>query len=248
MRSSTEYEELHRLVVLPRGEPAGDNGHKEGEDRDIPETSDETEWTGSIPGDAPEAPVIDWDALEWEGSEVVGWVYVPGVDISYPVCDGDSNEKYLHMTAQGSYLYAGSIFMDEANETLADKNVILYGHNMRNGSMFHRLNNFRDQSVYDACPYIWLLTKGENRLYRIISVHYSAADTSDASYRIFNAADTQEEFNAWLQAENARTVIASPIPAEHGDRVLTLSTCHGDASSRQVVQGVLIAKSKGDNV
>ena len=83
---------------------------------------------------------IDWEYLHSINPDVVAWIRFPNMDISYPIVQGDSNNEYLHTTVEGTYAYAGSIFMDSAcSLAFTDDNTVIYGHNMRNLSMFGRL-------------------------------------------------------------------------------------------------------------
>ena len=87
---------------------------------------------------------IDFEALISDNQEVVGWIYAPNTDVNYPVLQTKDNRKYLHKGLDGKYLRSGSIFMDYRNdELLSDRNYILYGHSMRNGSMFGALLKYK---------------------------------------------------------------------------------------------------------
>ena len=192
-------------------------------------------------------PVIDWGGLKAENSDIIGWIEVPAVRIQYPVLQGESNDEYLHKTVNGEWRTAGSIFLDSENSPqMTDKHSIIYGHNMRNGSMFASLRNFNEQEVYDSCPYFWICTEEKALLYRIVSVH--VAMTEDESYTLFPSTIRNGDFSDWMDRETGKTQIESPVPERYIERLVTLSTCTPSSdNTRQLVQGILIREIKNDS-
>ncbi|MBQ8329654.1 MAG: class B sortase, partial [Lachnospiraceae bacterium] len=125
--------------------------------------------------EVPEVPVdpmticpisVDFDSLIAENPDVVGWIYSDGTQINYPVLRGESNDTYIHTMINGQYNSAGSIFMDfRNNPDLSDINTIIYGHHMKNGSMFASLHQYVHQDYYDEHKYMWYLTP--DHIYRL---------------------------------------------------------------------------------
>lgn len=201
--------------------------------------------------DAPEAPKeeeealkppmnIDFDSLRSINKDVIGWIYVEALpDINYPVVQGENNETYLHMTYEKNYNFAGTIFIDYENKRdFSDCNTLVYGHNMKNGSMFAQLKNFtQNEEVYKQSKYFWIFTPEKNYRYEIVSA-YTTGKNSD-TYTLFKGPG--EEFQKYLDDMKAK----SEIPTEAGDmdikdRIVTLSTCTGNEATRYVVQGVRV--------
>lgn len=90
-------------------------------------------------------PEIDFDGLRAINGDIVAWIQIPGIGVDYPVVQGKDNEHYLHYTFDGKANKAGSIFLDYRNKAdFTDSNVILYGHNMKDGSMFSNLKKYQD--------------------------------------------------------------------------------------------------------
>ena len=89
---------------------------------------------------------VDFDKLKSVNEDVVGWIYVDALpDISYPIVKGKDNQTYLHQTYEKNYNFAGTIFVDYENSgDFSDCNTLVYGHNMKNGSMFGHLKKFRE--------------------------------------------------------------------------------------------------------
>lgn len=89
---------------------------------------------------------IDFNALKSVNPEVIGWIYVEALDgVNYPIVQAADNDKYLHLTYEGNYNFAGTIFIDYENSSdFNDCNTLVYGHNMKNGSMFGQLKKFTE--------------------------------------------------------------------------------------------------------
>ena len=143
-----------------------------------------------------EPPVeVDWENLKAINPDIVGWLYVDAQDnINYPICHTTDNEYYLHKTFRREYLYAGSIFEECLNSgDFTDPNTIVYGHNMKSGSMFGMLKYLRGQEKYDSAPYFWILTPQGNYRYHIYAAFQTAVDSE--VYNLFTARG--KEFLEW---------------------------------------------------
>ena len=94
---------------------------------------------------------IDWKALKEKNPEVVGWILIPDTDISYPIVQGSDNSYYLNHTFEKKENYAGAIFMDAgADASFQDRNTIIYGHNVKHGTMFAELEKFKEQAFLNS--------------------------------------------------------------------------------------------------
>ncbi|MCD7956903.1 MAG: class B sortase [Lachnospiraceae bacterium] len=191
----------------------------------------------SLPEDAPERLIVDWDSLTASYKDCIAWIQIPAVEISYPVMQSDDNDYYLHRAPDGSYLYAGSIFMDYQNDAdLLDYNTVIYGHNMRDGSMFAKLKQFKDSETLVFCPYFWILTPDGDYLYRIFSVH--TVDAVGSAYTI--QFENYGSFAEWYYEMADDSEIETGVTAMPGEKTVTLSTCNGNSATRLTVQGVLV--------
>ncbi len=184
------------------------------------------------------APItVDFAGLQAANPDVVGWIWCEGTAINYPLLQGPDNDYYLHRSYDRSSNAAGSIFVEELNRPgLADANTIIYGHNMRNGSMFAALQNWADQSFYEAHPVLWLLTP--ERDYRVeIMAGYTTSGGSDA-YSIYT--EPGPELDAYLETALARSDFRAAAEPEPGARWVLLSTCtYVFETSRYVLHGML---------
>ena len=197
---------------------------------------DSTEVAG--PDAQPKPPIdVDFEKLKSINDDVIGWIYVDALpDISYPIVQGKDNQTYLHQTYEKNYNFAGTIFIDYENKAdFSDCNTLVYGHNMKNGTMFGQLKNFsKDDSAYNKSKYFWIFTPEKIYRYEIISA-YTTAVNSD-TYTLFKGPG--QEFVYYMNKIVSYSDVKT-TPGELGvdDKIVTLSTCTGNESTRYVVQG-----------
>ena len=189
---------------------------------------------------------VDFDKLKSVNEDVVGWIYVDALpDISYPIVKGKDNQTYLHQTYEKNYNFAGTIFVDYENSgDFSDCNTLVYGHNMKNGSMFGHLKKFReDDKLYKQDKYFWILTPERNYRYEIISA-YTTGVNSD-TYTLFKGPG--EEFEKYLETIKGYSEIQTDdTDLTIKDKIVTLSTCTGNESTRFVVQGQRVDAEDAD--
>ncbi|MDO5540186.1 MAG: class B sortase [Eubacteriales bacterium] len=204
------------------------------------ETMGEGEWGDAVlPGaddnyEEMENP-IDFESLREINTDVTGWLEVEAIDtINYPIVQGEDNDFYLHRTFSKQDNFAGSIFLDCLNSrNFSNRNNILYGHNMKNGSMFGLLKKFREQETYDESPYFWIYTPNWIYKYEIFSCAEVA--TYSENYQIsFSGAAA---FQKYIQDAMRQSLIDTGVDVTLNDTVVTLSTCTGNDATRFIVQG-----------
>lgn len=115
--------------------------------------------------------IIAWDDLLERNPDVIAWIQIPNTNIDYPVLQGDTNDTYLRHDIDGNYLVAGSIFVDANHSApLEEPNTIIYGHNMRNSSMFSDLKEYINPEFVKDHPYVYIyLPDGTVSEYQIVS-------------------------------------------------------------------------------
>lgn len=195
---------------------------------------EETEAKGEeVEEEKPQAPQVDWAGLQAINQDIIAWIQIEGTDISYPVVKGADNSYYLKHTFEGKSNIAGAIFIDAANSSdFEDCNTIVYGHNMKNGSMFGTLRkHFKDA---DSVPgkYIWICTPQKNYRYEIFSSH--VVDAAGEVYTLFAEAD--DTFAGYLERMAKQSLVSFDVPVSKEDKIITLSTCTGNDATRFVVQ------------
>ena len=176
---------------------------------------------------------VDFSAVSKLGDEIEGWLYLPGTPINYPVCYTVDNGYYLHRLPNGNYSYPGSLFFDYmSNPDLSDsKNSIIYGHNMRDGSMFGSLMNYKNQDFYLSHPYLYYIT--EEKTYRLDV--FSAYTTEKYSDAYLTKLDTEKKFDSFLKLAYLKTKLETVVQKEEVEKVVTLSTCDYSFSDARFV-------------
>ena len=180
---------------------------------------------------------VDFAELQEINPEVIGWIRVGAVNISYPVTQAKDNEFYLHRTFKKADNFAGCIFENCNNSPyFTDQNTILYGHNMKNGSMFGQLKKFSEQETLDKNPYFWIFKKDFIYQYRIFSS--SVVSKRGDPYIIrFSKEDFQKFIDKSIETSD---IDCGDVTVTTDDRIVTLSTCTGDDATRRILQGVLV--------
>ena len=162
---------------------------------------------------AQEAPIeVDFDELLAINGDVVGWLYCEGTPINYPVVQGDDNSYYLKHLIDGSKNINGTLFIDHRNgANFADENTVVYGHHMKNGSMFASLVNYKSQEYFDAHPILYFLTPDGN--YRIELFSGYVCDSHAAAFS--RAIEPQQSYEEYL-AYSLRKIGLSKRRCGHG--------------------------------
>lgn len=180
---------------------------------------------------------IDWNSLLSRNSDVKAWIQIPDTNVNYPVLQGETNDTYIHSDIDKQELTAGSIFIASENQNpFIDINTVIYGHNMKNGSMFHDIKSYTEQEFADAHPYIYIyLPDGTVSQYKVVSAHI-ISDTSTL-YNT-NIVDIQGFYQDMMKGNDISVDFdqSSQMP------VITLSTCTsggGENGKRNVVHAVL---------
>ena len=186
---------------------------------------------------------IDWDALTEENPDIYAWIYIPNTQVDYPVLqhEGDDN-YYLDHNLDGSSGYPGCIYSQSYNtKDFTDSNTVLYGHNMKNGSMFGSLHEFEDNEFFNENPYIYIYTPEKTLVYQI----FAACEAGDTHLLYAYDFDTESGFDRFVSDINSvrdmRSHVRSGLGVVYGRKLVTLSTCiKGEPESRWIVAGVLL--------
>lgn len=187
-----------------------------------------------------EAFSVDFEKLLEMNSDVVGWIrFDEPSEINYPVVQGRDNEEYLKRTFEANTNKLGTLFVDVNNPgDFSGRNTFIYGHNMKNGSMFAQLLKYKDDSFYKEHPYFYIYTPdGKVRTYEIFSAGV-VKDTSD-SYIMDYADDAA--FQTYIDYIKQQSAYPTSAEVTTASKIVSLSTCTnvGD-DERFLVHGVMI--------
>ena len=238
-KSSDEYDNLENSYAADQEQESENIDNLEDDDA-LQSISGQEVRTVLEGGEEKTLPVlknpIDFTQLLSVNSDIVGWLRIRALDISYPVVQGKDNDYYLHRTFEKTDNFAGCLFVNSYNiGDFTDQNTIIYGHNMKNGSMFGKLKNFSDPEVFKKSRYFWIFTPDFIYQYRIFSA--SVVDKTGLTYQI---SFTDDEFDQFISRAYSNSVVDNQgVTVTKEDRIVTLSTCTGDDSTRFVVMGKL---------
>ncbi|BBH24940.1 SrtB family sortase [Paenibacillus baekrokdamisoli] len=164
--------------------------------------------------------------------DIVGWIQIPDTEIDYPIVQGEDNEYYLKHTFEKIKNVSGAIFMDYRNDPeLQDANTIVYGHHMKNGTMFKALQNYKDLDFFNKHRIIMYDTPTGHYEWEVFSVYV----TSTEFYYIQPTFKTNEQYATFLNKIHSKSMHPSEITLVDQDRILTLSTCSYEFDNARLV-------------
>ena len=223
------YEELEQHLTFT---PAGDD-----------QTSEEQEaFFGEeyfILPDHIVLPEVDFDALREINPNVVAWIILEGTPINYPVVQGADNDFYLHHLFDGRRNPSGAIFVDSYNSPgFTDFHTIIYGHHMRDGSMFAAIENYRNEGFFEEHPWVFLLTPERNYVIKLSTGHLADPSTMHTWEIVF---EDDMEKSVWIEERQSKSDFDSGVEILPSHRIVTLSTCsNAFFDARYVISGRLM--------
>ena len=187
----------------------------------------------AVPTDDTSEPVRDLSGLFSQNGDCIGWLSIPDTAVDYPVMHTpESPQKYLRQDFYGEYSVSGVPFLD-SRCTLDGDNLIFYGHNMRDGTMFAGLRGYTDPAFFAEHGQVELQTADGLTVYEVFAV--VKTNNVDPWYA-FTTAENEEAYGEAVRAMLAQAAYASGTVPEYGRQLLTLSTCYGsDKSGRLLV-------------
>ena len=175
--------------------------------------------------------------------DLAGWITVEGTSINYPVMHTpDRPDYYLYRNFYKEDSAHGCIYMREACTPGVSDNLVIYGHRMKDGSMFNNLLHYEDRDYYESHRYIQFSTLTERHTYQIIAVFKTVATESGYPYHLFTYAESPEEFDRYVADVKALAFYDTGVSAQYGDKLITLSTCEYTQDNGRMV---VVAKRIG---
>ena len=221
--SERNQQELIDQVVTPVTPTTPDNAEDNTANTDNNTTTSE-----------PDYITVDFAALQAKYPDVVGWLYCANTGLNYPIVQTaeEGGEYYLYRDIDGSSNKNGTVFLDwQCNSDFTSQNNLLYGHNMKTGRMFAPIVKYKDQSFYDAHPYMYLYTP--NRLYK---VNLFAGMVTPGDSTVYNYSLSADYIKECISSSTFKSSVGTPT-----GNILTLSTCdYVYDNARYVVMGELV--------
>lgn len=209
--SSESYSSLSQYVSFETPPTVG---------TDVPPALEETIPTEPKP-DVSRWPQVDFEELAQINPDVVGWIYIEGTNINYPLVQGQDNDHYLTHLFNGKRNRAGSIFLDYRCEPrFYDRHTIIYGHHLRDGTMFTRLMRYKKQAFYDEHSVILVVTPTAYLQLRVFS-GYVASNRANA----WDLELDEENFAQWLEEIQRKSCFKTDYAPGADSKIVTLSTC-----------------------
>ena len=176
---------------------------------------------------------VDFSVLKQENEDIVGWLYLEDSPINYPVVQSYDNDYYLRRLVNGEYNIAGSLFMDYRNDSnLEDDNTIIYGHNMKNNTMFGSLQEYKSQDYYDNHKVMYYFTSEKNYIIELFTGYTISIESDIYDLSVIDSSKLEE----WI----SKSDFESNTKVTEEDKIITLSTCAYEYDgARYIVMGVL---------
>ena len=195
----------------------------------------------------PDLPKIDFEGLLEINDDIVGWIYIEGTDVNYPVLKGIDNDQYLFQSYKKKYLTAGSIYIDyRCSADFSDKHMVVYGHNMKNGTMFGQMDKYKTEEYLKEHSYVYIiLPDGTWKKYQVFGAYI--ADVFGPTFSL-PAKDEVEMYNLRKLIKQENQIKTPPVIPADGQKLMTLSTCTEDSDdyNRFVISCVLVEEGKNN--
>ena len=181
---------------------------------------------------------IDFESLLAINQETIAWIHFETMEINYPIVQGTDDDYYLHHGFYKEENKCGCIFMDtEASPDFSSDHSFLYGHNMKNKSMFAKLNDYAEESFFQENKTFLIYTPTETRRYEIYSCYIAELGMDSFTYSF----DDKESYAGWQKTVKGRSLYDTGVTPDPAEPTVTLMTCTPKGSNyRFLVHGRLI--------
>lgn len=167
-----------------------------------------------------------------------GWIKIENTNINYPIVQGKDNSFYLDKDINKNYLSSGSIFMNYLNNEFNDENTVLFGHHMRNKTMFAQLKKYKEEEFFYGNNDIEIeVENGKVLKYKVFSAYVTDANDNYIKTNF----DDRDQYKEFLNSIKNKSIYKSDIDVNENDKIITLSTCSYEFNdARMVVHGKLL--------
>lgn len=189
---------------------------------------------------------VNMKGLKEKNNEIIGWLFFENEDISYPILRSEDNEKYYRTAYDNTKASAGSIFMESLNTPdFSDLHTIIYGHNMKNLSMFGKLKYYKENDdYYDSHKYFQIIMP--DRKYRYEVIAYKYVDAEGDFYTIYKK--DSKDFKSFIEDKILKgSLINNNVELNDDSQIVSLSTCTASDEKRFAVSAVKIDEREMDS-
>lgn len=236
-KEQTRYDDLAQLMEEAQLPKAESTPTQPGETEPAP-TSPWVQVTDPETGNTVDV-LPEFAALYEMNNDIVGWLTIPGTVINYPVMQTpDSPDYYLHKNFDKAYSAQGCLYAREVCDVFAPSdNITIYGHRMKDGSMFSALEKYQSKSFWEENPTLTFNTLTQHQTYEVFAVFLTTATMEDGfHYHMFVDAYDEAQFNEFANTCKALSFYDIGVEAAFGDKFITLSTCdYADVNGRLVL-------------
>lgn len=178
---------------------------------------------------------VDLEELQEQNEDVVAWIRFDKIELSYPIVYCGDNDTYLHADLNKEYSKAGTLFIDKKNHSdFSDGNTIVYGHNMKNGSMFGKLKKYKKDGFYEENQYFTIYTNEKAMRYHI----YAYYDVEETDAYFFTTYEGEEALGNLFSSAKKKSYLDTGVEVNADDTTVTLVTCSAEGK-RFLVDAVL---------
>ena len=196
-------------------------------------------------------PEVDFDTLWETNTDICAWLYIPDSEVNYPIlrkqdAENQYDDYYLQHTVSGQSGLPASIYIQPCNRAdFTDYNVVVYGHHMKNGTMFGSLHQYLDAAYMKEHQYVYVVTPEEELIYQV----FAAVEYDDRhilhSFSFTEAYGREAYLDSLRKNDGDNDYFREDVEATENDRLLTLSTCiKNESEKRLLVEAVLVNESE----
>ena len=232
------YDKLAEFVGSPQPQDGADA--QDGRDSDG-QVNVSMQTDGAAPAAPSRLPVVDFDTLLETNPDIRAWLVCEDTGINYPVAQAEDNSYYLKRLYDGTRNKAGCLFIDYENDPFTDRNTIIYGHNLLDGSMFSELIGYQEQAYFDAHPDLLMATSDGGYIVEVFAAFVASPGEAGGSTSPWLISwEDDAAYSAWLESMQSRALVQTNVSVNTSDQILTLSTCINNGRDRFLVMGKLV--------
>lgn len=195
-------------------------------------------WVTVVQGDTEQKMLPEFEELYSQNSDIAGWITIPGTRIDYPIMHTPGRtDYYLKRNFYGDSTSRGSIYAREECDLLRPSdNVTLYGHHMKDGSMFAGLMDYRSEAFWEEHRYVSVSSLRQRHTYEIFAVFTTTASVGKGfEYHTFVYAADENDYNDYVNQCKQLSLYDTGITPTYGEKLITLSTCEYSQSNGRLV-------------